>query len=94
MTREDVKSQLAKCPLGWLRTNRTGDLVASWAVFDSEVELQYIISGDMLCLVADSEDNSTSEWIADNDGEDDDALKSIAEAHSVDFVCRLLGIND
>ena len=94
MTREEVKAQLEKCPLEWLRTSRTGELVASWAVFDSEVELQYVISGDMLCLVADAEDNATSEWLADNDGEDDDALKSKAEAHRVDLICRMLGIND
>ena len=46
----------------------------------------------MLCLVADAEDNATSEWLADNDEEDNDALKSKAEAHRLDFACRLLGI--
>lgn len=94
MTREEVRQQLAKCPLEWTRRSSTGELVASWAVFDSEVEIQYIISGDMLCLVADAEDNATSEWLADNDEEDDDALKSKAEAHRLDLICRMLGIKD
>ena len=92
MTREEVKAQLAKCPLEWLMKSSTREVVASWAVFDSDVELQYVISGDMLCLVADAEDNATSEWLADNDEEDNDALKSKAEAHRLDFACRLLGI--
>lgn len=94
MTREEVKAQLAKNPLVWTRIQRTGELVASWAVFDSEVELQYIISGDMLYLVADGEDNATSECLADNDEEDDDALKVKAEAHRLELICRMLGIND
>ena len=92
MTREDVKAQLAKCPLEWER-NIEGNLTAEVCALEREVCITYrLIEDDVYMKAAHSSGRFVGEFLGVEGGEE--ALKTIAEGHRLLFACRLLGIND
>ena len=94
MTREDVKAQLAKCPLVWGETRLDKDPIAEAGVMHNEVRIFYIVTdGDILIKADDGEICAVGEDLG-CEGEDVEDLKAKAEAHRLDLICRLLGIKD
>ena len=108
MTREEVKAQLAKCPLEW-----TSEALPSLGVeyFKAEIKRgelcieyyiryeydDYVLKRVGLYLTAMDCVRAAGECIEMRilvDSQTLDELKAIAEAHRLDFICRLLGIND
>ena len=90
MTREEVKAQLAKCPLVW--KDKELEIVAYVDTGDTPIELHYIIRGDCLYLTAFVNGGITETFIGQY--EDVEYLKYASEAHRTDLICRMLGIND
>ena len=90
MTREEVKAQLAKCPLEWEETIYPDEIVSTLDISGS-VKLQYTIAGTSLGVRGISYDRSIFGTCLYH-GEEDPKAK--AEAHRLDLICRLLGIND
>mgnify|MGYP000929958734 CR=1 FL=1 len=91
MTREEVKAQLAKSPLEWTRSK---DPIAEAGVMHNEVRIFYIVTdGDVLIKADDCEICAVGEYLGYK-GEDVEALKSKAEAHRLDFICRMLGVTE
>lgn len=86
MTREDVKAQLAKCPLVW--ENREAELV----MLTQWLEMKYSIDWRELSVEMCSPEECIVDYIASSD--DDSELKALAEAHRIDFICRLLGVKE
>ena len=86
MTREEVKAQLEKSPLEW--ENREAELV----ILTQWLEMKYSIDWRELSIEICSPEECIVDYIASSN--DDTELKAIAEAHRLDFICRLLGIND
>ena len=86
MTREEVKAQLAKSPLVW--ENREAELV----MLTQWLEMKYSIDWRELSVEMCSPEECITDYIASSN--DDTELKVKAEAHRLDFICRLLGIND
>lgn len=94
MTREEVKAQLAKCPLKWGETRLDKDPIAEAGVMHNEVRIFYIVTdGDVLIKADDCEICAVGEYLG-CEGEDVEDLKAKAEAHRLGFICRLLGIKD
>lgn len=94
MTREEVKAQLAKRPLEWGETRLDKDPIAEAGVMHNEVRIFYIVTdGDVLIMADDCEICAVGEYLG-CEGEDVEKLKAQAEAHRVDLICRMLGIND
>ena len=94
MTREEVKAQLAKCPLKWGETRLDKDPIAEAGVMHNEVRIFYIVTdGDVLIKADDGEICAVGEYLG-CEGEDVEDLKAKAEAHRLDLICRLLGIKD
>lgn len=95
MTREEVKAQLAKCPLEWTEKNETiSAKVTSWVEFpcvDFEIFLRESLH---LSIYLSEDDRLLSILISEYEEESIERLKVKAEAHRLDFICRLLGIND
>jgi hypothetical protein len=92
MTREDVKAQLAKCPLEW-EEDVEGILTAKVCALDREVCITYrLIVDDVYIKAAYGSVCFVGEFLGVEGGEEE--LKLIAEAHRIDLICRLLGIND
>lgn len=86
MTREEVKAQLAKNPLEW--KNREAELV----MLTQWLEMKYSIDWRELSVEMCSPEECIVDYIASSN--DDNELKAKAEAHRLDFACRLLGINE
>lgn len=86
MTREEVRQQLAKNPLVW--KNREAELV----MLTQWLEMKYSIDWRELSVEMCSPEECIVDYIASSN--DDNELKSKAEAHRLDFICRLLGINE
>ena len=93
MTREEVRQQLAKNPLEW-KVCLVGVVEFAHNVdLNDSVETCYSIERGRLYIEANYLDDSLYGdpiYISDNL----DELKSKAEAHRLDLVCRMLGIND
>ena len=107
MTREEVKAQLAKCPLEWERETferfgseylkaviKQGELHAEYRIFYEygrheleRVSLYFMAIADRWeggeCVMRKYDNFPTLEEVKDT-----------AEAHRIDIICRLLGIND
>lgn len=86
MTREEVKAQLEKSPLEW--ENREAELV----ILTQWLEMKYSVGCGELDIEMCSPEECITDYIASSN--DDTELKVKAEAHRLDFICRLLGIND
>lgn len=92
MTREEVKAQLAKCPLEW-EEDIEGILTAKVCSLEREVCITYrLIEDDVYMKAAHSGGRFVGEFLGVEGGEE--ALKTIAEGHRLLFACRLLGIKD
>ena len=91
MTREEVKAQLAKCPLKWKETIFQDEIVTTALDFSGSVKIQYTISGQSLGAMVFGWGRPVLP-LRLHCGEGD--LKAIAEAHRLEIICRLLGIND
>ena len=92
MTREDVKAQLAKCPLEW-EEDIEGILTAKVCTLGRDVCITYsLIEDDVYIKAVYVGVFFVGEFLGVEGGEK--ALKAIAEAHRVDLICRLLGIKD
>lgn len=86
MTREEVKQQLEKSPLEW--KNREAELV----MLTQWLEMKYSIDWRELSVEMCSPEECIVDYIASSN--DDNELKSIAEAHRLDFICRMLGVKE
>ena len=91
MTREEVKAQLAECPLEWEETIYPDDIVTTALTFGESVKIQYTIEGQSLGAMVFGWDRPIFGTCLYH-GEEDPKAK--AEAHRLDLICRMLGIND
>lgn len=92
MTREEVKAQLAKSPLEW-EEDIDGILTAKVCALDRDVCVAFrLIEDDVYIKAANVGGRFVGEFLGVEGG--DEVLKSIAEAHRIDLICRLLGIKD
>lgn len=92
MTREEVKAQLAKCPLEW-EEDIYGNLIAEVCPLERGVCITYrLIEDDVYIKASYGGVRSVGEFLGVEGGEE--ALKTIAEGHRLLFACRLLGIKD
>ena len=108
MTREEVKAQLAKCPLEWTREARPffgydylkaeikrGDLRIEYRIrYDYENYVLKRVGLYMMAIDCEEEANECIEMRISGNFQALDELKANAEAHRVDLICRMLGIND
>lgn len=92
MTREEVKAQLAKCPLEW-KEDIDGILTAKACPLEREVCITYrLIEDDVYLKAANGGGRFVGEFLGVEGGEE--ALKTIAEGHRVDLICRMLGVKE
>lgn len=92
MTRDEVKAQLAKCPLEW-EENIEGIITAKVCALDRTVCITYrLIEDDVYIKAANDSGRFVGEFLGVEGGEK--ALKAKAEAHRLDLVCRLLGVKE
>nr|DAT14207.1 MAG TPA: Transcription-repair coupling factor [Caudoviricetes sp.] len=108
MTREEVKAQLAKCPLEWEREARPffgydylkaeikrGDLRVEYRIrYDYENYVPKRVELYLTAMDCVEETNECIEMHISGNFRTPDEMKALAEAHRLDFICRLLGIND
>lgn len=92
MTREEVKAQLAKCPLEWEETIYPDEIVTTAFDISEGVKIQYTILGNSLGVRGVNYDSTLFGMCLYPFGGEDP--KSKAEAHRTDLICGLLGIND
>lgn len=90
MTREEVKAQLAKNPLEWEKLH--SDMVARLPNLTQWLEVKYSVGCGELDVEMCSPEECIVDYIASSN--DDNELKSKAEAHRLDFICRLLGVKE
>lgn len=92
MTREEVRQQLAKSPLEW-EEDIEGILTAKVCALDRNVCITYrLIEDDVYIKAANDSGRFVGEFLGVEGGEE--ALKTIAEAHRVDLICRMLGVKE
>ena len=91
MTREEVKAQLAKCPLEWSEGNNPGKAVTTPFYISWGTTLQYEIVGEKLYIRGSVLSEKAFCVGVYHKGQDP---KAKAEAHRLDLICRMLGIND
>ena len=92
MTREEVKAQLAKCPLEW-KEDIYGILTANVCALDRNVCITYrLIEDDVYIKAANDSGRFVGEFLGVEGGEE--ALKTMAEAHRLDLICRMLGVKE
>lgn len=91
MTREEVKAQLAKRPLEWEAGQ--GEMVAHLPKLTRWIDIKYSVRWGELAVDVCSDEECVTDYIASRSYSEIN-LKAEAEAHRLDFVCRLLGIND
>ena len=92
MTREEVKAQLAKNPLEW-EEDIEGILTAKVCALDREVCITFrLIEDDVYIKASYAGGRFVGEFLGVEGGEE--ALKTIAEAHRVDLICRMLGVKE
>lgn len=90
MTREEVKAQLAKNPLEWEAGQ--GEMVARLPNLTQWLEVKYSIDCGELAVEVSTPGYCFKDYIASSN--DNTELKVKAESHRLDFICRLLGINE
>lgn len=90
MTREEVKAQLAKCPLEWEKCH--SDMVARLPKLTQWLEVKYSINCGVLDVDMCSDEECITDYIASSSY--DTELKVKAETHRLDFICRLLGVKE
>lgn len=91
MTREEVKAQLAKNPLEWEETIYPDDIVTTALTFGGSVKIQYTIEGGSLGAMVFGWDRPIFGMCLHCGG---GGLEAKAEAHRLELICRMLGIND
>lgn len=91
MTREEVKAQLAKCPLEWEK-EQSGAISAELPKLTRWLGVRCSISYGELSVEMYSDEDCFTDYIASSFY--DTELKAKAEDHRLDLICRLLGIND
>ena len=92
MTREEVKAQLAKCPLE-CKEDIYGILTANVCALDRNVCITYRLSEDDVYIKAANDSGRfVGEFLGVEGGEE--ALKTMAEAHRLDLICRMLGVKE
>lgn len=107
MTREEVKAHLAKCPLEWKREAnprygyeylkaeiKHGELNIEYRIFYEYERLELKRVGLYLMAMADREEVGECVMRKFDNFPTLEEVKATAEAHRLDFICRLLGIND
>lgn len=93
MTREEVRQQLAKTPLEWDILKECIGVFAHNADLNDSVATYYYIARGRLYIEAHYlDDRLYGDPIYTSDNLDQ--LKAKAEAHRLDLVCRMLGINE
>ncbi len=90
MTREEVKAQLTKSPLKWEKLH--SDMVARLPNLTQWLEVKYSVGCGELDIEMCSPEECITDYIASSN--DDTELKVKAEAHRLDFICRLLGVKE
>ena len=105
MTREDIRAQLAKNPLEWKKAHsffnvehlvaplRIGELSLEMRIYCEEVGS---VSQMILVLIFSAHRDEAGEILLRkvNDLPTLEEVKAKAEAHRLDLVCQLLGINN
>lgn len=107
MTREDVKAQLAKNPLVWKREAhprygyeylkaeiKRGELHAEYRIFYDYERLELKRVSLYFMAAADREEVGECVMRKFDNIPTLEEVKATAEAHRVDLICRMLGIND
>jgi len=90
MTREEVRQQLKEHPLEWEKLH--SDMVARLPNLTQWLEVKYSVGCGELDVEMCSPEECIVDYIASSN--DDNELKAKAEAHRLDLICRMLGIND
>lgn len=106
MTREEVKAQLAKCPLEWTREAlerfgyeylkaeiKRGELHAEYRIFYEYGRSQLERVSLYFMAMADRWEGGECVLRKVNNFPTLEEVKAKAEAHRLDLICRLLGIN-
>ena len=107
MTREEVRQQLAKNPLEWEREAhprygyeylkakiKRGELQVEYRIFYEYERLELKRVSLYLMAMADREEVGECVLRKVNNFPTLEEVKAKAEAHRVDLICRMLGIND
>ena len=107
MTREEVKQQLKEHPLGWTREAhprygyeylkaeiKRGELQVEYRIFYEYERLELKRVELYLMAMADRWDGGECVMRKYNNFPTLEEVKATAEAHRVDLICRMLGIND
>ncbi|EKY02407.1 CPW-WPC domain protein [Porphyromonas catoniae F0037] len=95
MTREEVKAQLAKCPLEWEEKNETISAKAiSWVGFPCVDFVIFLGESLHLSMYLSEDDRLPSILISEEEEESVERLKANAEAHRLDIICKMLGITE
>ena len=90
MTREEVKAQLAECPLEW-EEDIEGILTAKVCDLEREVCITFrLIEDDVYIKASNVGGRFVGEFLGVEGGEE--ALKTIAECQRIEIACRLLRI--
>lgn len=107
MTREEVRQQLEKSPLEWTREAhprygyeylkakiKRGELQVEYRIFYEYERLELKRVSLYLMAMADRWDGGECVLRKVNNFPTLEEVKAAAEAHRVDLICRMLGIND
>lgn len=107
MTREEVRQQLAKNPLVWTREadGRFGFEYLKAKIKRGDMDVEYRIFYEYECLelkrvslylmaMADRWEGGECVLRKVDNFPTLEKIKATAEAHRIDLICRLLGIND
>lgn len=107
MTREEVKAQLAKCPLEWTREAierfgyeylkaeiRHGELNVEYRIFYDYERLELKRVSLYFMAMADRWEGGECVLRKVNNFPTLEEVKATAESHRVELICRMLGIND
>lgn len=107
MTREEVKAQLAKCPLEWTRESpvrfgfeylkakiKRGELHAEYRIFYDYERLELKRVSLYFMAMADRWEGGECVLRKFDNFPTLEEVKATAEAHRVDLICRLLGVKE
>lgn len=95
MTREEVKAQLAKCPLEWEEKNETISAKAiSWVGFPCVDFVIFLGESLHLSMYLSEDDRLPSILISEEEEESVERLKANAEDHRLYLICKMLGITE
>lgn len=107
MTREEVREQLAKCPLEWEREAverfgyeylkaeiKRGELHAEYRIFYEYERLELRLVSLYFMAMADRWEGGECVMRKYDNFPTLEEVKAKAEAHRVDLICRMLGINE